>query len=120
MPHWQDYRPNVELIEPAVLSDSSPALPSPAAGTSNGVVRLALLVSESGNLDAVLVGDSSIDSAMFDRVMSVIKTWRYAPARVDGVPTKVRIVLEITVESPPEDDKQRIVPEKVFGNNAPR
>ena len=117
MLHWQDYVPNRALVEPAALSDSSPALPNPTVDSRPGSVTLALLVNETGTIDGVLVGDNSIDPTMFEQLLSVIRKWQYLPARENGEPKKARIVLEIVVEPPKADENRHVAPENDFGSD---
>jgi serine/threonine-protein kinase len=82
-------------------SNPRPIYPAAAAGSGVGaVVNLKLVVSRTGDVTSVevLAGDEPFVSA----ATSVARDWRYSPARVDGQPRSVYLLVRIPFPAPPK------------------
>lgn len=60
-----------------------------------GVVRVRVLVGEDGRPQEVTIGKSSGETALDESAMDAVRTWRFEPARRDGVPVRAWAVVPI-------------------------
>jgi protein TonB len=60
-----------------------------------GVVRVRVLVGEDGRPQEVTIGKSSGETALDESAMDAVRTWRFEPARRNGVPVRAWAVVPI-------------------------
>jgi protein TonB len=60
-----------------------------------GTVRVKVLVGEDGRPQEVTVGKSSGESALDEAAMEAVRTWRFEPARRNGVPVRAWAIIPI-------------------------
>ena len=60
-----------------------------------GTVRVRVLVGEDGRPQEVTIGKSSGESALDESALEAVRTWRFEPARRNGVPVRAWAVVPI-------------------------
>jgi len=60
-----------------------------------GTVRVRVLVGEDGRPQEVTVGKSSGESALDNAAMDAVRTWRFEPARHNGVPVRAWAIIPV-------------------------
>ena len=60
-----------------------------------GTVRVKVLVGEDGRPQEVTIGKSSGESALDEAAMAAVRTWRFEPARRNGVPVRAWAIIPI-------------------------
>jgi len=60
-----------------------------------GTVRVKVLVGEDGRPQEVTIGKSSGESALDEAAMDAVRTWRFEPARRNGVPVRAWAIIPI-------------------------
>ena len=60
-----------------------------------GTVRVKVLVGEDGRPQEVTLGKSSGESALDEAAMDAVRTWRFEPARRNGVPVRAWAIIPI-------------------------
>jgi protein TonB len=60
-----------------------------------GTVRVRVLVGEDGRPQEVTVGESSGESALDNAAMDAVRTWRFEPAKHNGVPVRAWAVIPV-------------------------
>ena len=60
-----------------------------------GTVRVKVLVGEDGRPQEVTIGKSSGESALDEAAMEAVRTWRFEPARRNGVPVRAWAIIPI-------------------------
>lgn len=77
---------------------------SPAVGSqfNGGSVQLEFVVDESGKPGAFSI-KSTTDEDLATAVVQAVKQWRFIPAETNGVPVATKVLLPVSVVSPPEE-----------------
>jgi protein TonB len=80
---------------PQILSQVPPEYPQSARlAELEGVVMVGIGVDESGNVaEADIVGDGIL--GLNEAALNAVRQWKFEPARRNGVPTRVRIVVPV-------------------------
>ena len=86
--------PNV--IPPAIVNQPLPPYVGQLLISRNG--KLELVIGESGAVESAVM-TTSITQAYDAMVLTATKSWRYAPATVNGLPVKFRKVVQITIKA---------------------
>jgi hypothetical protein len=89
------------VIPPSVLNQTLPLFPGNVLVPRVGVLEV--VINELGEIDSAMMIQTV--TAAYDRlVLAATRTWRYKPARANGVPVKYRKVVQINVKAGAPDN----------------
>ena len=85
------------VMPPVIIRQTLPSFPRDLMARRDGVLEV--VIGEAGTVETALMR-TSINPRYDQIVLSAVKTWKYSPATVKGVPVKFRKLIAITVKQP--------------------
>ncbi|WP_325394274.1 hypothetical protein [Undibacterium sp.] len=93
------YFPSYQLTEkPRVELDIPPTLALSLNNSSPRTTVLRLLISETGDIDQVIIEESSFSEEEQRLIIEACKQMKFEPGKLDGLPVKTAMRIEMTVE----------------------
>lgn len=83
------------IAPPAVVNQTLPAFPGQVIIPRNG--KLEIVIDENGAVESAVM-TASVSSNYDSMVLAAVKTWRYKPATLNGVPVKFRKTVQINIK----------------------
>lgn len=96
------YLPVEELTEkPKVIKDMPPEAPKAFGMQAEGTVIMRLLINELGEIDDVVIEETSIAVVELQTVMNLARRMTFSPGIKDGTAVKSEFRIEVKIEKPP-------------------